>query len=307
MAIALCMVVKDEANRIEACLDAALGAVDEVVIFDTGSTDGTPERILKRYGIKTFHGTLDESRCYAKSGLRNRGYELAKADWILSLDADECIEVVALHQFRAVRHSPGVSGYFGAWTNHVAGAAGFEDYKLFLFRRGFRKRGLVHENAQIDLRERGARAEWLDGLVVHHHPEAAKHPAKETLYRWRLRCAMAKEPHWTRYAWFYGYMCFQSGDFDQAERHLRACAGTEAPLFPVERLNSFMVLAELYARRSEREAALAALDAALALHERVADDFEVRINFRLAPWLREARDACARGALESVRAYRFAR
>ena len=149
MAIALCMVVKDEANRIDTCLDAALGAVDEVVIFDTGSTDGTPERLARRYGIRAIPGNLCESRCYTKSDLRNRGYELAKADWILSLDADERIDAAALHQFRGLQHAPDISGYFGAWTNHLAGASDFEDYKLFLFRRGFRKRGLVHENAQV--------------------------------------------------------------------------------------------------------------------------------------------------------------
>lgn len=307
MSLALCMVVKDEANRIAGCLDPIFERVDELVIFDTGSSDGTPALIERRYGVRPFAGELEESRCFCKSDLRNLAYERIGADWILSLDADERIDPAMLERFRRLDHVPGVAGYFGAWINHLEGEPDFEDYKLFLFRKGFRKRGLVHENVQLDVREKGSEAHWLDGLAVDHHPEAAKDAAKLALYRWRLQCAMRLQPQWHRYAWFLGYMDFQAGRLDDAAMHLSACAQTDSTLFPVECLNSRMVLAEIQARRGDREALAATLDAALRFHRQVASDFELKINFRLEPWLHAAQEASARGDLDNVRAYRFAR
>lgn len=307
MSLALCMVVKDEANRIAACLDPLFEQVDELIVIDTGSGDGTPALIERRYGVKPLAGALQEARCLCKSDLRNAAFERAGCDWILSLDADERIDPALLERFRRSDPAPRAAGYFGAWINRLDGEPEFEDYKLFFFRRGLRKRGLVHENVQVDVREKGAEALWMEGLAVYHYPEAAKEADKKTLYRWRLQCAMRREPAWHRYAWFLGYMDFQAGRWDEAQTHLRAAAEAGSPLFPVEGLNSRMVLAEIQARRGEREALARNLHAAVAHYERVKDDFEVRINFRFEPWLRAARDASDRGALEAIRAYRFAR
>ena len=307
MSLALCMVVKDEANRIAGCLDPVAALADELIVIDTGSRDGTAALIERRYGVRPLAGALEEARCLCKSDLRNAAYARAESDWILSLDADEQIDPALVERFKRADHAPRVAGYFGAWVNRIEGEPEFDDYKLFFFRRGFRKRGLVHENVQVDVREKGAEALWMEGLAVHHYPEAAKEAEKRTLYRWRLQCALRREPHWLRYAWFLGYMDFQAGRLDEARAHLAAAAQAEPALFPVESLNARMVLAEIQARAGEREALARNLAAAAAHYERVKEDFEVRINFRLAPWLRAASDACARGDLEAIRAYRFAR
>jgi glycosyltransferase involved in cell wall biosynthesis len=307
MSLALCMIVKDEANRIAGCLDPVVGLVDEMVIVDTGSSDGTPEFVERRYGVKVLRGALEESRCFCKSDLRNAGYERTGADWILSLDADERVDPTALERWRRMEHPSGLSGYFGAWVNRPEGEPDYEDYKLFFFRRGFRKRGLVHENVQTDVREKGGSAVWMDGLVVQHYPEAAKQPAKNDLYRWRLQCALRHEPEWRRYDWFLGYMSWQEGRVAEALAHLGAAARSRSKLFPVECLNAAMVLAEIQARRGEREALAATLASAQSFLPEVAEDFEVKINFRLEPWLRAAAAACERGELDAIRAYRFGR
>jgi len=307
MSLALCMIVKDEVNRIAGCLDPVFGLLDELIVIDTGSTDGTPGLIERRYGVKPLPGALEEARCFCKSDLRNSAYERASTDWILSLDADERIDPAALERWRRMAHAPGVAGYFGAWINRPEGEADYEDYKLFLFRRGFRKRGVVHENVQVDLREKGAVAGWLDGLVVHHHPEGAKQPAKNEWYRRRLECGLRLDPGWRRYDWFLGYMSWQEGRVADALAHLGIAARSRSTLFPVECLNAAMVLAEIYARRGEREALAATLASAQSFFDEAAGDFEVRINFRLGPWLRAAAAAGERGELEAIRAYRFAR
>jgi glycosyltransferase involved in cell wall biosynthesis len=307
MRLALCMVVKDEVNRIAACLDPIVGLIDELIVIDTGSTDGTPALLQRRYGVKPITGELEESRCLCKCDLRNRAFQQAGSEWILSIDADERIAPELVERLRRLEAAPRVAGYFGSWLNHLEEEPEFEDYKLFVFRNGFRKRGLVHENVQIDVREKGFEAKWMKGLVVHHHPEAVKQTAKTTLYRRRLECGLRLEPHWFRYYWFLGYMDFQVGDWAAAKRHLEVAVQSRSPLFPVEGLNSAMVLAEIHARNGEPEPLGATLQAALRFYDRVANDFEVRINFRLKPWLDAAMEAWERNDLDAIRAYRFAR
>ena len=51
MKITLCMIVKNEEQYIEMCLNEALKIADEAIIVDTGSTDKTKELILQ-YGDK---------------------------------------------------------------------------------------------------------------------------------------------------------------------------------------------------------------------------------------------------------------
>ncbi|MDG5473243.1 glycosyltransferase [Jeotgalibacillus sp. ET6] len=82
--VTLCMIVKDEASRIEKCLKSASGLAEEIVIVDTGSTDETIP-ICKSFGaqIHSFEWTQDFAAA------RNYGLSHCTGDWILWLDGDE--------------------------------------------------------------------------------------------------------------------------------------------------------------------------------------------------------------------------
>jgi hypothetical protein len=77
--------------------------------------------------------------------------------------------------------------------------------------------------------------------------------------------------------------------------------------FPVECLNSCMVLAEIAARAGDAAAVADVVETALRFHALVANDFEVAVNFRLKPWFDQALRDAAAGNLAAVRAYQFAR
>ena len=81
--ISAVFIVKDEEDVLEASL-AALGWVDEIVVYDTGSTDRTRE-IAAASAATVVEGYWDDSFGAA----RNRAVEHATGDWVLTVDADE--------------------------------------------------------------------------------------------------------------------------------------------------------------------------------------------------------------------------
>lgn len=92
--LSLCMIVKDEKRNLPRCLDSVKPYVDEIIVVDTGSQDGTPE-IAQQYGaiIESFEW------CDDFAAARNYSISKATGDWILILDADEAL-VVETDDFR---------------------------------------------------------------------------------------------------------------------------------------------------------------------------------------------------------------
>ena len=82
--LAAVLVVRDEARQLSACLAGLADLVDEVIVHDTGSLDGTVE-IARAVGATVHEGFWDDD--FARA--RNLGLELATADWVLVVDADE--------------------------------------------------------------------------------------------------------------------------------------------------------------------------------------------------------------------------
>lgn len=99
--LSLCMIVKNEEENLEKCLSLARPHVDEIVIVDTGSTDGTLD-IARKYA-----DVLDEIEWPGSFSIaRNHSLELAKGDYILVLDGDEYIE--SPESWKKIRNSLGV-------------------------------------------------------------------------------------------------------------------------------------------------------------------------------------------------------
>ncbi|MDB2613567.1 glycosyltransferase [Chlamydiales bacterium] len=90
--ICLNMIVKNESEAIQACLDSTKNLIDYWVIFDTGSTDGTQSII--RECLKDIPGELHESPWVNFAHNRNEALKKAtgKADYILFIDADEVLD-----------------------------------------------------------------------------------------------------------------------------------------------------------------------------------------------------------------------
>jgi len=98
-------------------IDSALmqpGDEFEVLVVDDGSTDDTPA-VLRRYGSR-IRTCRHENRGAAAT--RNRAAELAAGDWLIFLDADDCLLSGALSHFRAaIAEHPAARMVFG---HHVS-------------------------------------------------------------------------------------------------------------------------------------------------------------------------------------------
>lgn len=89
----LCMIVKNEAHVIERCLRSALAAgIDYWVIADTGSTDGTQDKI--RSLLRGVPGELHEDPWVDFAHNRTLVCQRARgrADWLVWIDADGTFE-----------------------------------------------------------------------------------------------------------------------------------------------------------------------------------------------------------------------
>ncbi|MDQ1397228.1 MAG: hypothetical protein QOG64_2487, partial [Acidimicrobiaceae bacterium] len=81
------LIVKDEEELLPACLASLKGLVDEIVVYDTGSSDNTV-RIAEEAGAKVIAGYWDDDFGRA----RNAALEHCTGQWILSIDADEVVK-----------------------------------------------------------------------------------------------------------------------------------------------------------------------------------------------------------------------
>lgn len=84
--LSVCMIVKNEEDKLQECLDSVKEIADEIVVVDNGSTDRTVE-ILKRNECII----IDGSNFYVDEG-RNLYLEKAQGDWIFIIDADERLD-----------------------------------------------------------------------------------------------------------------------------------------------------------------------------------------------------------------------
>ena len=85
--LSLCMIVRNEEERLARCLRSVQGAVDEIVIVDTGSMDGT-KAIAAAFTDRVFDFAWRDDFAAA----RNASMAYATKPYILWLDADDVLE-----------------------------------------------------------------------------------------------------------------------------------------------------------------------------------------------------------------------
>ena len=150
--VSVVFMVRDEADRLGPALDSVRWA-EEVVVADSGSTDGTVE-LARAAGAR-----VETVPWEGYVTTRNRTIALATHDWVLFLDADERVTPgLAAEIETAVAAPGGATGFRMPRLAHVGEkpirhGVWWPDRKLRLGlrSRGFRAEGaLVHETIVVD-------------------------------------------------------------------------------------------------------------------------------------------------------------
>jgi len=82
--ISAIIITKNEERNIAVCLES-IKWVDEIVVVDAGSTDDTPD-------ICRSYGALLQVTEWSGFGMqKNKALNLARSEWVLSIDADEVV------------------------------------------------------------------------------------------------------------------------------------------------------------------------------------------------------------------------
>lgn len=169
----MCLIVKDEEQMLRSALESVADVVDEIVVYDTGSSDATVE-IARSMGARVFEGYWDGS--FARA--RNAALEQARGEWILVIDADEQF-LGDPHALRTLLENQGedVEAFLVAVENlHGAGNARSVHTGIRLFRRSaaiYRHR--LHEQVvAIDDPDRSLRISYLSGARVIHYGYVAE-------------------------------------------------------------------------------------------------------------------------------------
>ena len=145
--------VKNEAGKIEKCLDSLVGVVDEIVCVDSLGTDGTVE-ICRKYGAKIV---THEVQGYNMDKQRNIGIENATGDWILQTESDEVFPPDAAEKIRkAIDEAPGAVAFrifrVNCFLGHPLRYAGSCDHIIRIFKKGKASYigSNVHETLEVD-------------------------------------------------------------------------------------------------------------------------------------------------------------
>jgi tetratricopeptide (TPR) repeat protein len=151
------MIVRDEEAMLPGCLAGAAGLVDEIVVVDTGSADGTPA-LAGAHGARVFHFPWVDDFAAA----RNESLRHATGEWILYLDADERLECGQNGDcLRRAAAAPGVDAYSVPILSRRTGPSGEEftsarNIRMFRNLPGVRFSGPVHERVEPFLVKNGA-------------------------------------------------------------------------------------------------------------------------------------------------------
>lgn len=176
--LSVAIITLNAASQLEACLQSVRFA-DEVVVVDSGSTDGT-RALAERHGARVIH------QDWLGFGPQKQfAVDAARHDWVLCLDADErvspalqaAIENALENPSTAAFRFPRCNRFLGRYLRH---GEGYPDWSLRLFdrRQAHWSNDAVHEKVETN-----GRVADLNGDLQHDSAESlATYLAKQNRY-----------------------------------------------------------------------------------------------------------------------------
>ncbi len=213
------VIARDEASNIKRCLRSLAWADSLLVVLDHRTVDATAA-LAEECGARVVVRTFED---YARQ--RNAALQLAGADWLLFVDADEVVPPELAKEIQSIVQRPdSAPGFwiprrnilFGHWVRHAGWSP---DYQLRLMRTDrarYREDRTVHELVDLD----GQPGHLTNALVHYNYATIGQFLAKQRVYSAMesedmLRRGVRIKPHnyvlqpwrqfWRRYVTLRGY------------------------------------------------------------------------------------------------------
>ncbi|PAB60663.1 hypothetical protein CCE28_03735 [Anaeromicrobium sediminis] len=163
------MIVKNEEDNLQRCLESVKDIVDEMIIVDTGSTDDTV-KIAKSYGAKVFYfqwnGNFSDARNYA--------FEKAKGNWIMRMDADEELSATDREKVLPLLNNSDVDVYVFQTLNYTDNISGIEtitnlNIRLIRNHKGYKYKNAIHEQLYKSMDSAEQKKFVIEKIVVYHY------------------------------------------------------------------------------------------------------------------------------------------
>lgn len=177
--LSVAIIARNEVARISACIESVRTLAADVVVIDSGSTDGT-QALCASLGARVV-----DTDWAGYGAQKNRAVDQACNDWVLCLDADERVTPALAASIRRALDAPTAAGFRFRRCNRFLGrdlrhGEGYPDWSLRLFdrRAGRWSEDPVHE--KVDVR---GRIDDLDGDLRHESAESLEsYVAKQNRY-----------------------------------------------------------------------------------------------------------------------------
>jgi tetratricopeptide (TPR) repeat protein len=227
MKVAIYTIALNERQFVDTWFEAAKDA-DYLLIADTGSTDGTPERArelgINVVDVRVSPWRFDDARNAALAALP------IDIDMCISLDMDEVITPNWREPLQKAWEQ-GITRprYKHIWSFNEDGTPGLEfSYDHIHTRKNYRWRHPVHECLYAyGIEEKQT---WISEIETHHHPDPTK---SRSQYLPLLKMSVLEDPYNDRNAFYYGRELYFYGRYAEAavelKRHLTLPTATWAP------------------------------------------------------------------------------
>lgn len=270
--LTVCLIVRNEAERLPGCLDSVEGVADEIVVCDTGSTDDTVA-LARARGARI----VDFPWCDDFAAARNAALAAAHGEWILVLDADERLAPRSAGRLPRLIDAADIDGY------NVSIESMLEDdmisrfvgnyCRLFRRRPEVRFEGRVHEQIYPSLRRMGGRVIPSE-LVIEHLGYALDRGTmdrkkRRNLALLELEFAERPDDHFVQFN--LGVAWFSMHDLERAEPFFRSAIRQTGETLPSEVLQlAFARLAQCALGRGDLEQAARDARGALGIDPQAA-------------------------------------
>jgi glycosyltransferase involved in cell wall biosynthesis len=152
-ALSCCIIVKNEAHRLQHLLRNISSISDQIVVVDTGSTDNTVQVAGDMGAEVTLFPWIDSF-----SDARNKSLECASHPWVFYLDADDYLPESSLQSLKDLKKEDPTKAYYSFVIRSTQdGITGISSAQIRMFpnMEGLKFRYRVHEQIRSALIQKG--------------------------------------------------------------------------------------------------------------------------------------------------------